>query len=235
MVRSFVWTNTKRLIVASAVISLVTHAGLITAWVISTLPEPGTMPENSIANKVFYIPPPDRVATNTGSREAVRYVQTPAPGPGTGEGPRMAGEARPVTADQTPGQATKGKDSVSAADAPQTTGPDSVYSVLEVDTAVVRSTKSAAPAYPLKLLEKHIEGYVHARYIVDTTGFADTASFIVLEATHPEFIIAVKEALPYMRFSPAKIGSMKVKQLVQQSFSFKINDTTVVPRRRPPA
>ena len=147
----------------------------------------------------------------------------------------MAGEARPVTADQTLGQSIKGKDSVSIPEVPQTSGPDSVYSVLEVDTAVVRSTKSAAPAYPLKLLEKHIEGYVHARYIVDTTGFADTASFVVMEATHPEFILAVKEALPYMRFSPAKIGPTKVKQLVQQSFSFKINDTTIIQRRRPPA
>lgn len=230
---SWFWTNTKRLIAASAVISIITHVGLITAWVISTMPEPGALPENSIANKVFYIPPPDRVATSTGSREAVHYVDLTQAGPGTGEGPRMAGEARPTTADQSLGKSTKGTDSISVPAVPQTSGPDSVYSVLEVDTAAVRSTSSAAPAYPLKLLEKHIEGYVHARYVVDTTGFADTTSFIVLEATHPEFVTAVKEALPYMRFSPAKIGSMKVKQLVQQSFAFRINDTTQVPGKRP--
>ena len=50
----------------------------------------------------------------------------------------------------------------------------------------------------------------------------------------PEFVVAVKDALPYMRFSPAKIGRMKVKQLVQQQFSFKINDTAVVaPKKKP--
>ena len=233
MARTWVWTNTKRLLLASAVISLVTHVGLITAWVVSTLPAPGTMPENSIANRVFFIPPPDRVATNVGTHEAVHYIQLAQPGLGTGEGPRMMGEARPTTADQTVGQPTKGKDSVSVPEVPQTSGPDSVYSVLEVDTAVVRSTRSAAPAYPLKLLEKHVEGFVLARYVVDTTGFADTTSFVVLQATHPEFIVAVKEALPYMRFSPAKIGPMKVKQLVQQSFAFKITDTTAVPKKRP--
>ena len=107
---------------------------------------------------------------------------------------------------------------------PTTSGPDSVYSILEVDTAVVRSANSAAPAYPLKLLNAHIMGSVSARYVVDTTGFADTSSFIVLSATHPEFVTAVKEALPYMRFQPAKIGGMKVRQLVEQQFSFRINE-----------
>jgi hypothetical protein len=33
---------------------------------------------------------------------------------------------------------------------------------------------------------------------------------------------AVREALPYMRFSAAKIGTMKVRQLVEQPFTFKI-------------
>ena len=105
---------------------------------------------------------------------------------------------------------------------------DSVFSVLDVDTAVVRSANSAAPAYPLKLLQAHVMGNVMAQYIVDTTGFADTTSFTVIRATHPEFAAAVREALPYMRFTPAKIGPLKVKQLVEQNFAFKITDTAVV-------
>jgi len=113
--------------------------------------------------------------------------------------------------------------------------PDSVFSVLEVDTAVVRSASSAAPAYPLKLLTAHIMGSVSARYVVDTTGFADTASFEVMKSTNPEFTTAVREALPYMRFTPAKIGSVKVRQLVEQQFSFKITDTaTVAPPKKKP-
>jgi outer membrane biosynthesis protein TonB len=201
--------------------------------VVATLPTPGLEP-NSISNHIFFIPPPDRVPTQPGSRDAVRYVKLQAEGTGTGEGARMMGEARPTTADQTVGKKNESTDSVVAEPIAPTKGQDSVYSVLEVDTAVVRSSKSAAPAYPLKLLEAHIQGYVNAQYIVDTTGFADTASFQVMEATHKDFIAAVKDVLPYMRFQPAKIGKMKVKQLVQQQFSFKITDTgTVVPKKKP--
>jgi TonB family protein len=107
--------------------------------------------------------------------------------------------------------------------------PDSVFSVLEVDSAVVRSATSAAPAYPLKLLQAHITGVVLVRYVVDTTGFADTTSFKVLNSPNEAFVQAVRDALPYMRFSPAKIGNMKVRQLVEQPFTFRIADTTAAP------
>ena len=50
---------------------------------------------------------------------------------------------------------------------------DSAFTILEVDSAVVRSQSSAAPAYPLDLLTKKVQGSVNARYVVDTTGFAD--------------------------------------------------------------
>jgi hypothetical protein len=227
MMRSWFYKNKKTIIVASATISIVTHVALITGWVLGTLPSPD-LPVNSIANRIFYIPPPDRVPTQGGSHERVRYAKTDAPSVGAGEGPRMAGEARPPKSpDESVGGKAEVKDSVAAPEIAATTGPDSVYSVLEVDTAVVRTASSAAPAYPLKLLEQHIQGYVNAQYVVDTTGFADTASFVVLTATHKDFITAVKEALPYMRFHPAKIGPMKVRQLVQQQFSFKITDTVV--------
>ena len=223
--RSWFRKNAKTILVASAAFSVVAHVAIIAGWVVGTLPTPG-LPENSIANRIFYIPPPDRVPTREGSSERVTYIHTDAPGTGLGEGPRMAGEARPSPAvDQSTGKDTEKKDSVASAPLEATQGPDTVYSVLDVDTAVVRSSSSAAPAYPLKLLEQHIQGYVNAQYIVDTTGFADTASFTVLKATHKDFVAAVKDALPYMRFQPAKIGPTKVRQLVQQQFSFKITDT----------
>jgi hypothetical protein len=57
---------------------------------------------------------------------------------------------------------------------------------------------------------------------VDTTGFADLESLEVLKSTNDGFVRAVRDALPYMRFSPAKIGPQKVRQLVEQSFTFRI-------------
>ncbi|MGH7619343.1 MAG: energy transducer TonB [Gemmatimonadaceae bacterium] len=91
---------------------------------------------------------------------------------------------------------------------------------------------SAAPAYPLDLLEKHVEGMALVRYVVDTTGFADTHSFTVIRATDSGFVRAVRDALPYMRFSPAKIGAKKVRQMVEQPFTFKIAPAAAaVPKR----
>jgi TonB family protein len=89
---------------------------------------------------------------------------------------------------------------------------------------VVRSASSASPAYPLDLLKQHVEGMVRVRYVVDTTGFADPTSLEVVESSHPGFLASVKDALPYMRFSPAKIGDRKVRQLVEQPFSFHITN-----------
>jgi hypothetical protein len=220
--------------VSSATISLVLHALIVAAWVYATLPATG-VPSDSLANRLYpaYIPPPDHVPGQSGSRESVHYVTVARDeGTGNGDGPRMMGEARPVTADESVGRAPI--DSSPAAATVAVPGPpDSVFTVLDVDSAVVRSGNSAAPAYPLKLLTAHVMGYVTARYVVDTTGFADSSSFEVLKATHAEFEVAVRTALPYMRFKPAKIGAMKVRQLVEQMFSFKINDTSAVQTRKP--
>ncbi len=233
MMRSWFEKNAKTILVVSGVFSVAIHVVIITGWVLGTLPSP-ELPANSIANRIFFIPPPDRVPTQGGARGRVLYVKTDAPGLGGGEGPRLAGDARPpAMPDETIGKESEKQDSVATRPIAPTTGPDSIYSVLDVDTAVARTASSAAPAYPLKLLEQHIQGYVHAQYVVDTTGFADTASFIVLFSTHRDFIVSVKEALPYMRFHPAKIGSLKVRQLVQQQFSFKITDTLSASKKKP--
>jgi hypothetical protein len=80
------------------------------------------------------------------------------------------------------------------------------------------------------LLEKRIEGSVAVQYVVDTTGRADTSSFVVLTTAHNEFSLAVKRTLPEMRFRSAVMGTRKVRQLVQQLFTFKI-DTTMIARQ----
>jgi TonB-like protein len=223
------WANSyskKTPLATGATVSVVAHALLIGASVIATLPA-ADVPEDSIANRVFYIPPPDRVGGQRGSRETVRYVDITQPGPGTGDGPATMGNDRPLKLDRTVGKAAE--DTTTSTAAPPLAGPpDSVFSILEVDSAVVRAANSAAPAYPLKLLRARITGAVAAQYIVDTTGFADSASFKVMNTANPEFEKAVRAALPYMRFQPAKIGTMKVRQLVEQMFTFRIADTATV-------
>jgi hypothetical protein len=235
MMRSWFAKNAKNVIATSAVISLVTHVTLITGWVFGTLPVPG-LPSSGIANRVFYIPPPDRVPAQAGSRERVHYIKVDVSGFGTGEGTRQMGNERPTSKDETLGhEIPTAKDSVTVDSVAEVPSQDSVYSIIEVDTAVVRSASSAAPAYPAKLLAAHIQGFVNAQYVVDTTGRADTTTFQVMTSTNPEFTVAVKDVLPFMRFQPAKIGPLKVRQLVQQQFSFKINDSlpTPAPKKKP--
>lgn len=219
--------------------SAVVHAVIIAAWVYGTLPD-ANVPPDSIANRVIFVPPPDRAPGPRVVREVVRYVHSTLDGPGAGEGAkqRSMGDARPAAAnDESIGRVRPAPDTAehTASEVPAPGLADSVFSILEVDTAVVRSANSAAPAYPLKLLASRVMGSVQAQYVVDTTGFADTASFTVIRSTHPEFTAAVRDALPYMRFSPAKIGPVKVRQLVEQQFSFRITDTTTAaPRTKKP-
>jgi hypothetical protein len=222
---------------SSASFSAVFHVVVIAAWVVATLP-PAGLATKSFENHAIpvYRPPPDRLPNQSGSGESVRFIKLAPVGPGFAEGTHTFGNAKPTpVSPDTAGN--KARDSVTAPELPPSKGQDSVYSVLDVDVAVVRSASSAAPAYPLKLLEKHITGFVNAQYIVDTTGFADTTSFVVLQSTNPEFIIAVRDVLPYMRFEPARIGPAKVRQLVQQQFTFKITEaaaaaaTAVKPRK----
>ena len=101
---------------------------------------------------------------------------------------------------------------------------DSVYTELEVDTAAARYDGSAAPPYPPTMLEQRKEGQVVVQYVIDSTGIADLASFMVMQSTHADFTKSVRSTLPFMRFRAAKIGPRKVRQLVQQLFSFKIQE-----------
>jgi protein TonB len=210
------------LLLGSAGISVAVHTGLISLAVFRTHPPP-ELPSDGLANRVYYIPPPDRVRSMPEHGEAIHYIALAPTAMGIGLGNAIQNATKQAVAEASPAAGDAPRDSVELAAVPTPVlGHDSAFTVLEVDSAVVRAENSAAPAYPLQLLQKGITGSVQARYVVDTTGFADTASFEVLRSTHPEFVAAVRAALPYMRFSPAKIGSHRVRQLVEQEFTFKI-------------
>lgn len=111
---------------------------------------------------------------------------------------------------------------------------DNAFSVLEVDSTVIYDPTSAAPEYPHHLMELGVEGHAQVRYVVDTTGVVDTMTYRVIQSTHGDFAAAVRMALPRMHFRPAMQGGQKVRQLVEQTFRFKMaaRDTT---RRKPDA
>jgi protein TonB len=96
------------------------------------------------------------------------------------------------------------------------------YFEFQVEKPVVGAPGSSAPRYPEILKSAGVEGEVLAQFVVDTTGRAENGSFKVLKTSHELFALAVKNALPGMRFLPAEVGGKKVKQLVQQPFVFNI-------------
>lgn len=212
----------------SAVLSVVTHAVLIALAIAGTAKGPEVTAE-SLAENVFYRPPPNRAARQQETRESLRYFELAPEGLGAGLGTPLADVTKAFTEidRSTPGDL--GTEPVTAVDAPEIPGADSVLTILEVDSIAVRDPQSAAPAYPLELLKQGVQGSVYTRYVVDTSGFADTTSLKIVRTTRPEFSAAVREALPHMRFSPARLGSRKVRQLVEQEFTFRIQQAGVVP------
>ena len=52
--------------------------------------------------------------------------------------------------------------------------------------------------------------------------YAMRGGYRVLEATHDLFTAAVRDALMHARFTPATVGGRKVRQLVEQTFTFSI-------------
>lgn len=99
---------------------------------------------------------------------------------------------------------------------------NNTYFEFQVEKPVMQAPNSPTPQYPDILRSAGVEGEALVSFVVDTTGRADISTFKVIRATHDLFATAVKNALPRMRFIPAEVGDKKVKQLVQQPFSFAI-------------
>jgi protein TonB len=96
------------------------------------------------------------------------------------------------------------------------------YFEFQVEKPVTQIPGTGSPRYPDILRQAGVEGEVLAQFVVDTSGRAETGSFKVLKSSHDLFVQAVKNALPNMKFIPAEVGGRRVKQLVQQPFTFAI-------------
>jgi len=99
---------------------------------------------------------------------------------------------------------------------------DQPYFEFQVEKPVVPAPGSTSPRYPDMLRQAGVEGEVLAQFVVDTTGRAEANSLKILKSSHDLFVQSVRNALPQMRFIPAEVGGRKVKQLVQQPFTFSI-------------
>jgi periplasmic protein TonB len=111
---------------------------------------------------------------------------------------------------------------IEGAKAPPPVAENQTYFEFQVEKPVVQAPGSTGPRYPDILRSAGVEGEVLAQFVVDTTGRAERGNIKILRSSHDLFAQAVTNALPNMKFIPAEVGGRKVKQLVQQPFTFQI-------------
>ena len=97
------------------------------------------------------------------------------------------------------------------------------YLEFEVDRPALAKRGNPAPRYPEDLRQMGFEGDVLTQFVVSREGRAEMRTFRILKPDHADFVRAVREVLPRMRFSPAEVGGCAVRQLVQLPFAFKLN------------
>ncbi len=171
-------------------------------------------------------PPPDMAA------RFLAPLRQPVPRPvqeqltwvgldGSGAPPAAVTAAPPTPRGTDPGAPLPpSPDSVSSP--PEAPEPDRAFSEIEVDSVAAIDPEGGGPVYPQELIDQEIEGTVLLRFVVDTGGRVDLQTVRVIREAHPGFEAAVREALPRMRYRAAQLNGQKVRQLVEQPFTFRI-------------
>lgn len=95
------------------------------------------------------------------------------------------------------------------------------YDENQVERAV-QVIRGSAPRYPDALKSVGVEGVVVMRFIVGTDGRVESGSISAISSPHKLFTDAVRASLLNTRYRPAEAGGQAVRQLVEQSFTFKL-------------
>jgi TonB family protein len=197
---------------AATIVSLVAH-GVVVVLVLWRAGPP-VLRDFSQVLPALYLYAPDRLPARP--RELRLPIPAPEGAPEGSDRPVLSklpgGAIPPREAEQQAGLAPPGRTTVRL---------DSVFSVLAVDSEVVRYP-SAAPMYPKALLEGGVEGTVEAEFVVDTSGQVDLETVKILTSSHDDFSSSVQTALAGALFRPAWRNLHKVRQLVRQRFTFRI-------------
>ncbi|MEP7001291.1 MAG: M56 family metallopeptidase [bacterium] len=101
--------------------------------------------------------------------------------------------------------------------------PDKPHLESQVTKAASQIPGTGNIRYPDLLRHANVEGEVLATFVVDTSGAYLPGSLMVLKSSHELFTEAVKNALPNMRFTPAEVQGKRVRQVMQQPFTFSLS------------
>lgn len=100
---------------------------------------------------------------------------------------------------------------------------DTVYTEVEVEQPAEPVAGNKLPDFPAGLQQAGVEGNVVAQFVVRFDGTIDASSIRILSSSHPGFADSVRDALPTLRYQPARLRGRAVSQLVQQPFVFSLN------------
>src|SRR4029077_1633250 len=111
-----------------AALSVVAHAVIIALWAAATLP-PDSLPDDSLSNRVYYMPPPDKPLLVHGTSESVHYI-TFAEGVGSGPGPITVAIPTPTpVVERSPEAGSAPVDTAIKAPEPPGNTKDSVFTI----------------------------------------------------------------------------------------------------------
>lgn len=91
-----------------------------------------------------------------------------------------------------------------------------------VDVPVRLRANAPLPRYPEILRQSRVPGFVRVRFVVSAEGRAELNTVEILEQSHPAFAEAVRNVLPRLRFTPARVGTRAVRQVVEIPFGFEL-------------
>lgn len=205
--------------IGSTAISTLIHA-LLMAGTVWSGHRIGEDVMNQFTETVRYLVPPDREAAPQAERLQFASSGGGSALSGVVAAPKVEATGTAIAPQPPPG-AQAGDDRESAP-VEKPAHSDNAFSIVEVDSQATRDPLSAAPDYPKTMMDKGVEGSAALRFVVDSTGLVDMSTVQVLDYTHPEFAKAVKDVMPRMRFRPARMGAVAVRQLAEQIFKFEI-------------
>lgn len=99
-------------------------------------------------------------------------------------------------------------------DRPRTRAPDTSYHLAKLARGNPR------PRYPSRARHDRLTGQVRTEFAIGTDGRARPETLLIVSASHPLFALAVRDALPEMRFVPATRGGLPIEDVVSQTFEF---------------
>lgn len=204
-----------------ATVSLLTHAAFLLSLAVGTgdsMAPPDEVRHSLVETAIRYLLPPNNQRASSSEHRAEWSPQRV----GQFQLPPIAVKDGTPTPVNTGAGAVEDEAGTTPLPLAEEASAQDAFTLVDVDSVALRDPTSAAPAYPPRLQERGVEGTVVVRFVVDTTGRADPETFNLVKASHPLFGAAVRDAVPGMKFLPARMGAVKVRQLVELPFTFRI-------------